>query len=117
MFDGLFSEINLNSEKLGRDYTQRNEKLCTIITQIAKGIAAFSNDSDALGDAYEYLIGQFAAGGGKKAGEFYTPQQVSTILSRIVSLNGGLATMASKRIFLAGFSSLRMPHSLVKESP
>jgi type I restriction enzyme M protein len=39
-----------------------------------------------LGDAYEYLIGQFAAGGGKKAGEFYTPQKVSTILSRIVSL-------------------------------
>jgi type I restriction enzyme M protein len=41
---------------------------------------------DALGDAYEYLIGQFAAGGGKKAGEFYTPKQVSNILSRIVSL-------------------------------
>jgi type I restriction-modification system DNA methylase subunit len=40
-----------------------------------------------LGDAYEYLIGQFAAGGGKKAGEFYTPQQVSTILSRIVSFD------------------------------
>jgi type I restriction enzyme M protein len=47
----------------------------------AKGIADFSNDSDALGDAYEYLIGQFAAGGGKKAGEFYTPQQVSTMFS------------------------------------
>jgi type I restriction enzyme M protein len=49
---------------LGRDYTQRNEKLCTIITQIAEGIADSPNDSDALGDAYEYLIGQFAAGGG-----------------------------------------------------
>jgi type I restriction enzyme M protein len=83
-FVGLFSEINLNSEKLGRDYTQRNNKLCIIITKIAEGIADFSNDSDALGNAYEYLIGQFAAGGGKKAGEFYTPQQVSTILSRIV---------------------------------
>jgi type I restriction-modification system DNA methylase subunit len=54
---------------LGRGYPQRNEKLCTIITQIAEGIADFSNDSDDLGDAYEYLIGQFAAGGGKKAGE------------------------------------------------
>jgi type I restriction enzyme M protein len=51
-FDGLFSEINLNSEKLGRDYTQRNNKLCIIITKIAEGIADFSNDSDALGDAY-----------------------------------------------------------------
>jgi type I restriction enzyme M protein len=53
-----FKEKNdvLYSEKLGRDYPQRNEKLCIIITQIAKGIANFSNDSDALGDAYEYLI-------------------------------------------------------------
>ncbi len=86
-FDGLFSEINLSSEKLGKDYEKRNEKLCTIITKIAEGIAEFSNDSDVLGDAYEYLIGEFAAGGGKKAGEFYTPQQASTILSRIVSLD------------------------------
>jgi len=86
-FDGLFSEINLNSEKLGKNYTARNEKLCKIITKIAEGIAEFSNDRDILGDAYEYLIGQFAAGGGKKAGEFYTPQKVSTILSRIVSLD------------------------------
>ena len=86
-FDGLFSEINLNSEKLGKDYMQRNEKLCKIITKIAEGLAKFSNDSDVLGDAYEYLIGQFAAGGGKKAGEFYTPQPISTILSRIVSLD------------------------------
>ena len=47
----------------------------------------FSTDIDALGDAYEYLIGQFAAGSGKKAGEFYTPQQISDILSTIVTLN------------------------------
>jgi len=86
-FDGLFSEINLNSEKLGKDYKIRNDKLCKIITKIAEGISRFSSDSDVLGDAYEYLIGQFAAGGGKKAGEFYTPQQASTILSRIVSLD------------------------------
>lgn len=65
-FQGLFSEINLNSEKLGKNYTERNEKLCTIIKKIAEGIAEFSNDSDTLGDAYEYLIGQFAAGSGKK---------------------------------------------------
>lgn len=86
-FQGLFSEINLNSEKLGRTPKARNEKLCTIITKIAEGIAQFSTDSDILGDAYEYLIGQFAAGSGKKAGEFYTPQSVSTILSRIVTLD------------------------------
>ncbi|WP_006787512.1 type I restriction-modification system subunit M [Thiorhodospira sibirica] len=86
-FQGLFSEINLNSEKLGRTPAERNKKLCTILTRIAEGIAEFSTDSDILGDAYEYLIGQFAAGSGKKAGEFYTPQTLSTILSRIVTLD------------------------------
>ena len=86
-FQGLFSEINLNSEKLGKKHADRNAKLCTIIQKIAEGIAEFSSTKDILGDAYEYLIGQFAAGSGKKAGEFYTPQPVSTILSRIVTLD------------------------------
>ena len=86
-FQGLFSEINLDSEKLGKKYADRNAKLCTIITKIAEGIANFSSDSDVLGDAYEYLIDQFAAGSGKKAGEFYTPQQISGILSEIVTLD------------------------------
>ena len=86
-FQGLFSEINLASDKLGRKYEERNAKLCSIISEIARGMALFSNDSDTLGDAYEYLIGQFAAGSGKKAGEFYTPQQISSILSAIVTLD------------------------------
>jgi len=86
-FQGLFSEINLESHKLGRSYTDRNVKLCTIITKINEGLSEFSTDSDTLGDAYEYLIGEFAAGSGKKAGEFYTPQQISTILSKIVILD------------------------------
>ncbi|WPJ95228.1 type I restriction-modification system subunit M [Coraliomargarita algicola] len=86
-FNGLFSEINLGSEKLGKDYTSRNKKLTTIIAEIAKGLDEFSTDKDTLGDAYEYLIGQFAAGSGKKAGEFYTPQQISNILSSIVTLD------------------------------
>jgi type I restriction enzyme M protein len=87
-FRGLFSEINLASDKLGKVYAERNATLCKIITEIAKGLREFSTDSDALGDAYEYLIGQFAAGSGKKAGEFYTPQFVSDILSQIVTLDG-----------------------------
>ncbi|MDI1303934.1 MAG: type I restriction-modification system subunit M [bacterium] len=86
-FQGLFSEINLSSDKLGKTYTDRNKKLCNIIQKISEGIAQFSTESDVLGDAYEYLIGQFAAGSGKKAGEFYTPQQMSTILSDIVTLD------------------------------
>ena len=86
-FKGLFSEINLSSEKLGKTYSERNKLLCKVITRIAKGIASFSTDTDILGDAYEYLIGEFAAGSGQSAGEFYTPQQISTILSRIVTLD------------------------------
>ena len=86
-FQGLFSEINLDSEKLGKKYSDRNAKLCKIISAIAEGIAQFSTDTDILGDAYEYLIGEFAAGSGKKAGEFYTPQQISSILSAIVTLD------------------------------
>ena len=86
-FQGLFSEIDLASHKLGRTYADRNAKLCTILQKLAEGLAEFSTDIDALGDAYEYLIGQFAAGSGKKAGEFYTPQQISDILSAIVTLD------------------------------
>ena len=77
----------MDSEKLGKKYEDRNAKLCIIITKIAEGIAGFSSNSDVLGDAYEYLIGQFASGSGKKAGEFYTPQQPSSILSKIVTLD------------------------------
>jgi len=87
-FQGLFSEINLSSDKLGKTYQQRNEQLCVIISKIAEGLSSLSTDSDTLGDAYEYLIGQFAAGSGKKAGEFYTPQPISSILSAIVTLDG-----------------------------
>jgi len=86
-FRGLFSEVNLDSDKLGKNYESRNAMLCSIITEITKGLSGFSDENDLLGNAYEYLIGQFAAGSGKKAGEFYTPQQVSNILSRIVVLD------------------------------
>jgi type I restriction enzyme M protein len=95
-FQGLFSEINLNSEKLGKTHPERNTKLCVIIQKISEGIKDFSADSDTLGDAYEYLIGQFAAGSGKKAGEFYTPQQISSILSEIVTLDSQDPTTGPK---------------------
>lgn len=86
-FRGLFSEINLNSEKLGKNYTERNKLLAKVILTIAEGLNNCGAEGDSLGDAYEYLIGQFAAGSGQKAGEFYTPQMISTILSRIVTLD------------------------------
>ncbi|MGG8364595.1 type I restriction-modification system subunit M [Bacillus cereus] len=96
-FQGLFSEINLDSEKLGKNYTDRNERLSTIVTKITEGLSEFSTESDILGDAYEYLIGQFAAGSGKKAGEFYTPQQISTILSKIVTLDSQNPSTGKKK--------------------
>jgi len=111
-YQGLFSEINLNSDKLGKKYPERNAKLCNVITKIAAGLAEFSTDTDTLGDAYEYLLGQFAAGSGKKAGEFYTPQQISSILSGIVILDSQEpATGVKKRLkslldFACGSGSL-----------
>ncbi|SCX04071.1 putative type I restriction enzymeP M protein [Agrobacterium sp. DSM 25558] len=126
-FNGLFSEINLASDKLGRKYQERNTKLCAIITEIAKGLAEFSSEIDALGDAYEYLIGQFAAGSGRKAGEFYTPQQISDILSAIVTLDsqepatGKKDHLASVLDFACGSGSLLLnvrkrmgPHGIGK---
>lgn len=126
-FRGLFSEINLASDKLGKTYTERNARLCKIIAEIAKGLGQFSTDSDTLGDAYEYLIGQFAAGSGKKAGEFYTPQQISSILSGIVTLDSQEpATGTKKQLesvldFACGSGSLLLnvrhrlgPHSIGK---
>lgn len=72
-FAGLFSEINLGSDKLGKSYPDCNAKLCTIIGRIAEGLAEFSTDTDTLGDAYEYLLDQFAAGSGKKGGRVLYP--------------------------------------------
>ncbi|MFK7797474.1 MAG: type I restriction-modification system subunit M [Aureispira sp.] len=123
-YKGLFSEINLQSDKLGKSYDTRNAKLCTIITKIAEKLANFSINSDTLGDAYEYLIGQFAAGSGKKAGEFYTPQQLSTILSKIVALDPQKPTLGIRNQinnildFACGSGSLllNVRHQLGKRS-
>lgn len=111
-FKGLFSEINLDSEKLGKDRSARNKMMCNVISKLEEKLIEFDGKGDILGDAYEYLIGQFAAGSGKKAGEFYTPQQVSTILSRIVTLDcqdpstGSKKELASVLDFACGSGSL-----------
>lgn len=85
-FEQLFSELDLNATKLGRTVSQRNELISKVLLHLDK-IDFKLNDSkiDVLGDAYEYLISQFASGAGKKAGEFYTPQEVSQVLARIVT--------------------------------
>lgn len=86
-FDNLFEDLELNSTKLGKTVDQRNAVIAKILNRLDKIDFQLENtEIDVLGDAYEYLIGQFASGAGKKAGEFYTPQQASKILARIVTL-------------------------------
>lgn len=86
-FGGLFSDIDLASPKLGRTADDKNVLISGVLVAL-NGIDFGLNEAseiDILGDAYEYMIGQFAAGAGKKAGEFYTPQEVSQILAEIVT--------------------------------
>lgn len=86
-FDKLFSEIDLNANKLGKTMNARAELIAKVMKHLDKIDFQLGNSQiDVLGDAYEYLISQFASGAGKKAGEFYTPQEVSIILSRLVTL-------------------------------
>ncbi|ASF47830.1 type I restriction-modification system subunit M [Methylovulum psychrotolerans] len=86
-FDNLFEDLDLTSTKLGRTEKDKNSLIAKVLAHLDK--ISFNLDdpkSDVLGDAYEYLIGQFASGAGKKAGEFYTPQQVSTVLAKLVTV-------------------------------
>ena len=77
-FDNLFEDMDLNSTKLGRSPEARNEIIAKVLSHLDKiDFKLHDTELDVLGDAYEYLIGQFASGAGKKAGEFYTPQEVS----------------------------------------
>ncbi|MEI6033006.1 MAG: type I restriction-modification system subunit M [Verrucomicrobiae bacterium] len=85
-FEGLFEDLDLGSSKLGKTENQKNELISKVLSHLDKiDFQLADTEADVLGDAYEYLIGQFASGAGKKAGEFYTPQEVSTILARIVT--------------------------------
>ena len=85
-FGGLFSDLDLASPKLGKTADDKNKLISDVLIAL-NGIdfgLQEAGDIDILGDAYEYMISQFAAGAGKKAGEFYTPQEVSQILAEIV---------------------------------
>ncbi|MDD2475855.1 MAG: type I restriction-modification system subunit M [Dysgonamonadaceae bacterium] len=85
-FDNLFEDMDLNSTKLGKTPEQRNEIIARVLGHLDKiDFQLEQTGLDVLGDAYEYLIGQFASGAGKKAGEFYTPQEVSMVLAKLVT--------------------------------
>jgi len=84
-FKGLFDDIDVNSNKLDNTVTQRNEKLVKLMNGIAEmKLADFKDNTiDAFGDAYEFLMGMYASNAGKSGGEYYTPQEVSELLTRI----------------------------------
>ena len=84
-FNGLFDDVDLKSKKLGSDDQQRNITITEVLKKLAH-VDLLGYDGDAIGDAYEYLISQFATEAGKKAGEFYTPHAVSDMMARIVTI-------------------------------
>lgn len=84
-FSGLFDDVDLKSKKLGSDDQQRNITITEVLKKL-NDVNVIAHDGDVIGDAYEYLISQFASEAGKKAGEFYTPHQVSVMMARIVAI-------------------------------
>lgn len=125
-FDGLFADMDLTSNKLGRTEEAKNTLIAKVLTHLDEiDFELEKAESDVLGDAYEYLIGQFASGAGKKAGEFYTPQQVSTILAQIVTTgktriknvydptcgSGSLLLRVAKEVEVGDFNGQEMNHT------
>ncbi|MDR1165346.1 MAG: type I restriction-modification system subunit M [Deltaproteobacteria bacterium] len=86
---GLFDDIDVNSKKLGNTVTRRNEKLLKLMNGIADMDLGDYKDNtiDAFGDAYEFLMGMYASAAGKSGGEYYTPQEVSELLTRLTIVN------------------------------
>lgn len=86
-FRGIFDDVNLGNSRLGNDTTSRAKSLTKIVELVDHFTYEDEEGHDILGDVYEYLIAQFAGNSGKKAGEFYTPHQVSKVLAKLVTLN------------------------------
>lgn len=83
-FSGLFDDIDVNSNKLGATVDKRNKKLSAILNEIGNLKLGYQNNTiDAFGDAYEFLMAMYASNAGKSGGEYYTPQEVSELLTRL----------------------------------
>lgn len=110
-FEGLFDDYDVNSNKLGATVSKRNERLVKLLSGVAQmGLAYKDNQIDAFGDAYEYLMTMYASNAGKSGGEFFTPSDVSELLTRLGTVgkmevnkvydpacgSGSLLLMASK---------------------
>lgn len=92
-FNGLFDDVDLQSKKLGQDDQQRNVTITEVLKKL-DAIDVLGHEGDVIGDAYEFLISEFASEAGKKAGEFYTPHMVSDMMARMVAMN-----QEDKRLF------------------
>ena len=84
-FNGLFDDVDLKSKKLGADDQQRNITISEVLKKL-NDVDVLGHNGDVIGDAYEFLISQFASEAGKKAGEFYTPHEVSDMMARIAAI-------------------------------
>lgn len=85
-FQNLFDDVDLQSHNLGKTVDEKNKLISKLLLALHDiDFRIEDAEIDVLGDAYEYMIGEFAAGAGKKAGEFYTPQEVSNVLARLVT--------------------------------
>lgn len=82
-FKGLFDDIDLNSNRLGSSVPERNKRLIALLNGVSKMTLKYTNNIDAFGDAYEYLMSMYASSAGKSGGEFFTPQEVSKLLAKI----------------------------------
>lgn len=90
-FTGLFDDIDVNSNKLGGSVAKRNERLVKLMNGVGEmKLGDFQDNTiDAFGDAYEFLMGMYASNAGKSGGEFYTPQEVSELLTQLSQANLG----------------------------
>lgn len=101
-FKGLFDDIDVNSNKLGPTVIKRNKRLKKLITVIGDmDLGNYQDNSiDAFGDTYEYLMGMYASNAGKSGGEFFTPQEVSELLTKISLLdNSGNMKMEVNKVY------------------
>ncbi|KAI0978670.1 hypothetical protein GJ496_004298, partial [Pomphorhynchus laevis] len=83
-FNGLFDDIDLTNNKIGANPQERNETICKIMLSLYD--VKYDTNKDILGDAYEYLLKEFASSAGKKGGEFYTPSEVSEVVAKLVCI-------------------------------
>ena len=86
-FTGVFDDMNLNNSRLGNTTASRAKALTQIIDLVDQVDYIDENGKDILGDIYEYLIAKFAGNSGKKAGEFYTPHEVSEVLAKLATVS------------------------------